>query len=218
MVSAIDNGLDEDKENYGKFANIIESGLQELLDAHTAADFGVIYDQHYPGVKLRLCSPPLPDFQLQIGNNMMWFEVTEANRPGRTRGAEYRAFRQSPGEGLSVTHVDDEELKGDSDYTKAVLQERVADKAEKIRRSGYSTESGEKIIPHLILRDNLYHDHTPQACAEFVSEWKFDFPSIWLLPKDGRIVKLWPKFLELKSKDCLLSQYPKKAPKPNWNW
>lgn len=206
--------LDQDKENYGEFANVVEPELQELTDAQTAADFGLIYEHYQPGTLVRLCHPPQPDFQVRVGDHLVWFESTEADRKGRKRGEEYRNLRKVPREQRTWTHIENDAYRAEHDEFPSVLRDRVLDKAEKVLAGKYKSDAGEIVSPNLIVRDNFSHDHSVDACAAFITDWKGVFPSIWVLPQDGRIVQLWPLILELRIQGGLVNLYPEEEPEP----
>jgi len=65
---------------------MIQSGVEFLRDAYVAAEFARARNAE----KVRLMSGPWPDFELTIDGRVELFEATEAYRPGRRRGDEYR--------------------------------------------------------------------------------------------------------------------------------
>jgi hypothetical protein len=173
----------------GEFSNIIASGMNPLLEAMTASSFGLRFGVEHPGVEVRIRSEPEPDFQLRAPDiGVMACEAVEAEDTARERGAEYKEIRKVPREQREVDHVGEAWGTEHNGIVASVIAARVADKASKT----YKDEHGQPIRPHLVIRDNLRHDATPEELAMVVHRWRDSFPSIWALEPDGRLVQLAP--------------------------
>jgi hypothetical protein len=141
------------------------------------------------------------------GAAVLTFEATEADRPGRTRGDEYRERRAVPREQRGWQHMDETEMIADQGIVADVFAARVQAKAAK----SYLGEAGQPITPHLLIRDNLHHDHAATALATMVAPWREVFPSIWVLAPDMRLMQLWPQVREL-SGGAAFDRLPAQAP------
>lgn len=213
LCLAVNAALDAER---GEFENIIGHGLQPLLDAQTAADVGLTYGRHCTGVQVRLIpgGDRRPDFQLRAaGTAMLTFEATEADRPDRTRGDEYRERRAVPQEQRSWEHIDGKDMIADQDIVESVFAARAQAKADK----RYLDEAGHPVAPHLLIRDNLHHDHAGSELAAMVAPWREAFPSIWVLTPTMRLVQLWPEVWEL-SGGTAFDRLPTQSPAPLKLW
>jgi hypothetical protein len=213
LCLAVNAALDTER---GEFENIIGHGLQPLLDAQTAADVGLTYGMHHKDVQVRLIPPGKrrPDFQLRaVGLPVLTFEATEADQPGRRRGDEYRRRRGVPQAQRALEHVSEEEITRDQGVAAQVFAARLRAKADK----SYLDEAGQPVTPHLLIRDNLHHDHAAEALAAMVAPWRNAFPSIWVLASDMRLVQLWPEVRELSGGDAF-DRLPAQAPAPLQLW
>jgi hypothetical protein len=213
LCLAVNAALDAER---GEFENIIGHGLQPLLDAQTTADVGLTYSRHYSGVQVRLIpgGDRRPDFQLRAaGASELTFEATEADRPGRTRGDDYRKRRAVPREQRALEHVDWNQMIADQDIVAGVFAARVQAKADK----SYLDEAGNTVTPHLLIRDNLHHEHEATALAAMVAPCRDAFPSIWVLAPDMRLIQLWPEVREL-SGGAAFDRLPAREPAPIKLW
>lgn len=213
LCLAVNAALDAE---WGEFENIIGHGLQPLLDAETAADVGLTYGRHHAAVQVRLIpgGDRRPDFQLRAAEaSVLTFEATEADRPGRTRGDEYRERRAVPREQRGWEHVDGNEMIADQDIVADVFVARVQAKADK----SYLDKAGQPVTPHLLIRDNLHHEHTAAELVTMVAPWREAFPSIWVLAPDMRLMQLWPEVREL-SGGAAFDRLPAQEPTPIKLW
>ncbi|MDH4246688.1 MAG: hypothetical protein OEW39_02600 [Deltaproteobacteria bacterium] len=184
----------------GEFEILIGSGLQPLRDAVTAADVGITYGRQHPGVQVLLIpeGDRRPDFQLrEAGGSVLTFEATEAYLPGRSRGVDYKKIREMPKQQRGLELVGGEQMIANQAKVEEVFAARVKDKAGK----RYLDEAGQVVTPHLLIRDNLHHDHAGEALAAMVENWKESFPSIWVLAKNLDLIQLWPKLKRLPGGD-----------------
>ncbi|MFQ5973703.1 MAG: hypothetical protein ACE5Q3_15350 [Alphaproteobacteria bacterium] len=157
--------------------------LKPLREAYAAAYFAAIRAQSKPCL-LRLVAGEFPDFELSIGEDVLKFELTEADRAGRRRGQEYReAAAREVAELAPET-----ELFDPGEEERAAL--RAIERALELKaRKHYRPP------PHLLVYVNFFtFQKSPLTGLEWAGlakPWHDRFASIWLL-WGAKVVRCWP--------------------------
>jgi hypothetical protein len=147
-----------------RFFNDPSQAMRVRREAYAAALFGTILSDHGRAERLRMEMEPFPDFHLRTTEADVDFEITEADRIGRRRGAEYRFRPQT----RSYDPVAEEQ------EARRVIPLRVEQKARKAYRPA----------PHLLVYVNLSafarRPDTDPELARLVEPWARSFGAIWL--------------------------------------
>lgn len=150
-----------------------DSRAQFALDAWVAARVAMVTEAD----EVRLCPDEWPDYEERTQGEVAQYEITEADRPGRKRGAEYKGL-SSETDASDLRHVSDEEWENRTATALAALQDRAKNKATKCYPRTAS------LVIHLnvggVQRDKLEAEMgLATACA------KDHFKSILVLWRDG---------------------------------
>jgi hypothetical protein len=170
-------------------------GFKKLREATAAAKFALVLSGDRP-VSIELESDRFPDFTLRVGNNILAFEQTEADRPGRRRGDEYRRAARRKAEGLPLPIEQYDPAGEEQDAIPAII-EAIQKKAN--RRNSPP--------PNLLVYVNFSCDWekppiTGLIASQLAHRWRADFESCWLLWED-RIFRLWPRPAMIRSRGRL---------------
>lgn len=158
--------------------------LKPLHEAYVAALFSKIRGQGHT-TQVKLSAEEFPDFILRLDNELHEFEITEADRPDRKRGKEYREAATNAMNGIKP------ELKlYDPDEEEVAALPAIAEAIKRKASKCYNP------LPHLLIYVNfsLYRDLplTDMQADELTHAWREKFASIWLL-WGGNAVRCWPK-------------------------
>jgi len=165
--------------------------LQPLREAYAAGLFATILAEEH-AVSLRLQRERFPDFDLRIDDQVLPFELVEADRPGRRRGDEYRgaARREAAGFPPKIEEFDPQ------------LEEKAAIPAIK-RAIAEKAAKRYKPAPYLLVYVNFWlFDQPPLTTDQFaglVSRWRDQFPEIWLL-WGAKAIRCWPNPVRLAAR------------------
>ncbi len=168
-------------------------------EAFGAGLFATILNDHEP-CKVRLVpeSERFPDFQLRTRDQTVDFELTEALKPGRKRGDEYRLLQQV--RARNAGH-EDKEIVGRTEAqrrAREAIPKAIRDKVQKYR---VGTKVNLLVYVNIISHNEvLMSDIAGEMLlseAELVrltKPWCDEFQSIWLL-RGSRAIRTWPTSL-----------------------
>lgn len=166
----------------GKFSAMIHHGTGFWRDAWIAARFASFVNAD----EVRLLHPePFPDFAVKVDGVELWFEATEAMRPERRRGDEFREDLATLDRGEVPIRQDPDENWLTAELAFAILKARSDQKSIKtyapqcglviyLNESDYGTNEQEI--------KNSFAPATQAAGVVFQSVdvlWKEDFHRVW---------------------------------------
>ena len=152
-----------------------QAGIEFLRDAWVAIEFAVIR-----GAKLtRLTPGEWPDFEIQLNTQIIQFECTEADEPGRRRGDEYRKAEALAGpDGMLVEDDPVEDWIKRAEMVPEILRAAVEKKVSK--RYGSATQ----LVIYLNISEYGIRQQEIESCFPHACEAGHNrFDAIWILWK-----------------------------------
>jgi len=159
-----------------------QPGIEFLRDAWAAATFAKLRGAEL--VRLVPKDQRWPDFEMRLGGRVEQWEVTEADIPGRRRGAEYRYDPLIPGDrALGLDHQQNYIARAER------FPEAIRRASEKKAFRNYSARVS--LLIYLNPSDfGTRHQQTVDSFAEATRPAKDRFKEVWILWK-GQVHQVW---------------------------
>jgi hypothetical protein len=175
----------------GNVSLFTDPALQPLFDAWIAGQFAAIRNTH-ESCRVRLIRPGgFPDFEILVDHRIEAFEATEADRPGRRRGDEYREDEMQVVRGEQAVR----DLGGHDELRQWAIH-AIRDAAQRKAAKRYGSKVNLLIFVNVptFVEEPLDLD----KLAELTAIGQTEFLAIWLL-WSNKSIRTWPSPLRIVS-------------------